>query len=271
MELRAQALKALISPDIAEKTAEVREIQHNLANCQIDSDCVIGEPEGLPGRPVRPDLVPPGQVPRRSPASAAGLATLLHAICHIEFNAINLALDAVWRFDHMPRAYYSDWLTVAAEEVSHFDMLHRQLQAMGHHYGDFCAHDGLWDMCSRTARDVTARMALVPRTLEARGLDATPLIQQRLRHAGSPDALAVAHLLDTVLHDEVGHVRIGNHWYHWCCQRDGVDPLTHYALLARQHQAPRLRPPFNEAARRHAGFSELELLYLQGDQNPSAT
>jgi len=219
----------------------------------------------LPGRPARPVLKPPQQVPSRKPFTVEGLAALLHAVCHIEFNAINLALDAVWRFDGMPPAFYEDWLRVAHEEAHHFSLLNALLVRMGFAYGDFDAHDGLWQMCEKTAHDVVARMALVPRTLEARGLDATPLIQDKLRRAGTPHALDAVAILDIILRDEVGHVAIGNHWYGYLCAQQGLAPLPHYRQLVRQYQAPRLRPPFNTDARRRAGFSADELAYLQGD------
>jgi uncharacterized ferritin-like protein (DUF455 family) len=218
----------------------------------------------LPGRPDRPELVPPMQVPHRSPYTNEGLAALLHAIAHIEFNAINLALDAVWRFPGMPPDFYRDWLRVAAEEATHFSLLRAHLQSLGHDYGDFPAHDGLWEMCVKTQDDITARIALVPRTLEARGLDATPLIQARLRKVGTPAALRAVEILDLILRDEIGHVAIGNRWYGWLCARQGLDPLAHYRTLARTHHAPRLKPPFNDAARREAGFSQQELDFLLG-------
>jgi uncharacterized ferritin-like protein (DUF455 family) len=218
----------------------------------------------LPGRPQRPVLLPPTQVPHRSPFTRDGLAALLHAVCHIEFNAINLALDAVWRFAGMPTDFYRDWLRVADEEATHFALLRSHLQNLGHDYGDFPAHDGLWEMCVKTQHDVTARMALVPRTLEARGLDATPLIQARLRKVNTPAALRTVEILDVILRDEIGHVAIGNRWYGWLCERHRLDPIAHYRLLARTHSAPRLRPPFNDAARRAAGFSQQELDDLPG-------
>ena len=130
-------------------------------------------------------------------------------------------------------------------------------------YGDFDGHDGLWLMCERTAHDVTARMALVPRTMEARGLDATPPMQARLRKVGTPAAMRAVEILDVILRDEIGHVAIGNHWYRWLCERDGLDALTHYQWLAQRYQAPRLRPPFNLDARRAAGFTDEELAALQ--------
>lgn len=199
------------------------------------------------------------QVPHRTPHTAEGLAALVHAICHIEFNAINLALDAVWRFPDMPGDFYSDWLRVADEEATHFGLLHAHLNSLGYQYGDFPAHDGLWEMCVKTQEDVTARMALVPRTLEARGLDATPLIQARLRKVNSPEALRTVAILDIILRDEIGHVAVGNRWYGWLCTQQGLEPVAQYRALARQHNAPRLRPPFNQSARLLAGFSQLEI------------
>lgn len=204
-------------------------------------------------------------VARRSPATPEGRAVLLHAIAHIEFNAINLALDAAWRFGGMPRAYYADWLRIAAEEAQHFSLLRAHLRTQGHDYGDYPAHQGLWTMCEKTRHDIVARMALVPRTLEARGLDATPLIQRKLRQTGAPDALAAADILDTILREEVGHVAIGNYWYRWLCERDKLDPERHYRELAAVHEAPRPKPPLNTEARLRAGFTASELAWLAGE------
>jgi len=189
-----------------------------------------------------------------------GRCVMLHAIAHIEFNAINLALDAVARFSGMPVNYYEDWIRVAAEEAYHFTLLADHLVHLGSAYGDHPAHDGLWDMAVRTQHDPLARMALVPRTLEARGLDAAPPIRARLAQAG--DTVA-AGILDIILRDEIGHVAIGNRWFRWLCQRGGHDPLAFYAVLAQDYRAPRLKGPFNLPARRAAGFDEAELLALQ--------
>ncbi len=264
MELRAQALAALITSDVNDKVAVVLGLQAASVTASLAPEDQLPEPLGLPGRPSRPELVSPALVPQRSPFTPQGLAALLHAICHIEFNAINLALDAVWRFPGMPETFYRDWLRVAAEEARHFSLLRAHLLQLGFEYGDFAAHDGLWEMCERSKGDIVARMALVPRTLEARGLDATPLIQARLRKVGTAHALQAVAELDVILRDEVGHVAIGNHWYRWLCKRNELDPLDHYATLVQRYRAPRLKPPYNVAARRAAGFSELELAYLRG-------
>jgi uncharacterized ferritin-like protein (DUF455 family) len=180
-------------------------------------------------------------------------------LCIHSLNSINLALDAAWRFAGLPGAYYRDWLRVAAEEALHFTLLVEHLATLGHAYGDFDAHDGLWAMAERTAGDAVARMALVPRTLEARGLDATPPMQARLAKAGDRRAVEI---LEVILRDEVGHVAIGNRWYGWLCERDGLDPVAHHATLAKRHGAPRLKPPYNLPARRAAGFSEAEIAAL---------
>ena len=261
MELRQLALAALCEADPTRKVAAALALQAQAAALPIAAHAPAASLP-VPGRPEHPVLVHPARVPRRSPASPEGLAALLHAIAHIEFNAINLALDAAWRFDGLPPAFHHDWVRVAAEEAFHFTLLRDHLASMGHAYGDFAAHDNLWAMCEKTGGDVLARMALVPRTLEARGLDATPQIQHKLRGAGSPAAMRAVEILDVILRDEVGHVAIGNHWYRWLCARDGFDPVAHDPVLLERYAAPRLHPPFNEAARRRAGFSAAEIARL---------
>lgn len=265
--VRRAALAALAVPEPAEKAVRVRALHDALLAGQaaIDPSLVLPEPAGLPGRPARPVLVEPRQLERRSMRSPEGRAVLLHALAHIEFNAINLALDAVWRFAGQPDAFYADWLKVAAEEAYHFSLLAGRLAEFGHAYGDFPAHNGLWEMCERTAGDVLARMALVPRTLEARGLDASPPIRARLAQAGDHASAAI---LDVILRDEIGHVAIGNRWFRHLCDEAGRDPVPTYRQLAEQHHAPRLRGPFNFDARRSAGFDAAELEELAAQDRP---
>jgi uncharacterized ferritin-like protein (DUF455 family) len=260
MNPRRLALTILCLTDPVAKALQTRALFADLNLSAIDAEAAFDTPAALPGRPERPRLVLPKEVPARSPFTPEGRAALLHAVTHIEFNAINLALDAVWRFAGMPIAYYRDWLRVASEEALHFTLLREHLLSLGCDYGHFDAHDGLWTMTQRTAHDVTARMALVPRTLEARGLDAAPPMQAKLRRAGD---LRAVEILDVILRDEVGHVAIGNHWYRWLCERDGHDPVALYAELTVRHAAPRLRPPFNTEARRAAGFTEAEIGLLR--------
>lgn len=261
MELRQRALAVFALTDALEKAEATAVLWQDLPTLPLDLDCVLEAPAG-PGRPPKPELVEPQDVPRRSPFTPAGLAALLHSIAHIEFNAINLALDAVWRFAGMPAQYYRDWMQVAAEEAKHFMLLRAHLVKTGYDYGHFVAHDGLWTMCDNTRHDVVARMALVPRTMEARGLDATPVIQAKLARVASADALEASAILDIILREEVGHVAIGNHWYHWLCERHQIDQDAFYQHAALEHGAPRLKPPFNMEARRRAGFTEKELQAL---------
>lgn len=216
-------------------------------------------PIDRPGQPDKPELVPPHKVPRRRADTLAGRAALIHALAHIEFNAINLALDAAHRFAGMPVEYYIDWLKVADEEALHFDLLNTHLATLGHAYGDFPAHTGLWDMALKTAHDPLVRMALVPRVLEARGLDATPLIVDKLKAVND---LRMVEILGVIERDEIGHVAIGSHWFGWLCAARGQEPGATFRQLLVDYDAPPLRPPFNLAARRAAGFSEPELAWL---------
>jgi uncharacterized ferritin-like protein (DUF455 family) len=267
---RAAALDILREKDPASKARATQALYARMADgggAQWDPQPVFDEPPGLPGRPARPELVEPRKLGRRSMQSEEGRAVLLHALAHIEFNAINLALDAVWRFAGMPAAFYTDWLQVASEEAHHFSLLSARLAEFGHAYGDFPAHDGLWEMCDRTRDDVLARMALVPRTLEARGLDASPPIRARLQQAGDHASAAI---LDVILRDEIGHVLIGNRWFRYLCERARLDPHPTYVRLADEYRAPKLRGPFNFDARRAAGFDEAELAALAGlDAQPA--
>jgi len=262
-------LQVLSLADPAAKADAARALYASLDGATvIDAEAILDEPASpLPGRPSLPRLVSAVDVPRRSPFTTEGRAALLHAVTHIEFNAINLALDAAWRFPGMPEAYYRDWLQVASEEALHFSLLRTHLNSLGHDYGDFDAHDGLWSMTDKTRHDIVARMALVPRTLEARGLDATPPMQAKLRKAGD---LRAVEILDVILRDEVGHVAIGNRWYRWLCQRDGLDPLALYDELVVRYEAPRPRPPFNDEARTAAGFTREEIAALSARDLPAA-
>jgi uncharacterized ferritin-like protein (DUF455 family) len=263
-ELRASALAHLLETDPAAKCAGVASLarSHAAGEVGIDGAADLAPEAGIPGRPARPELVPPRLVGRRSMATPEGRAMLVHALAHIEFNAINLALDAVWRFPGMPADYYADWLRVAKEEAYHFSLLDAHLATLGHAYGDYPGHDSLWEMVEKTSGDILARMALVPRTLEARGLDAIPPLRAKLAQAGD---IAAAEILDIILRDEVGHVEIGNRWYLGLCAQRGLEPVSTYERLAVDYKAPVLKGPFNLAARRRAGFTEAELARYRGD------
>jgi uncharacterized ferritin-like protein (DUF455 family) len=260
-ELRDAALECLCERDVVRKTDCVSGLRSawNAGGVSLDPQRSIDATMDIPGRPDRPLLVPPLEVKQRSMRTMEGRAALVHALAHIEFNAINLALDAIWRFPGMPPEYYTDWLNVAAEEAFHFSLLSAHLQTLGFCYGDFPGHGSLWEMAEKTRGDVLARIALVPRTLEARGLDASPAVRAKLAQAG--DARA-AEILDIILRDEIGHVAVGNRWYNWLCQVRGLDPVATYAMLAQHFKAPLLRGPFNLDARRAAGFTDAELAAL---------
>nr|WP_229265064.1 ferritin-like domain-containing protein [Duganella sp. 1224] len=260
-ELRARALQCLTESDPAVKVAAVNALSNDVEQliATVDPQMTLVASMQIPGRPARPQLVSPRLLGRRSMNTPEGRAMLVHALAHIEFNAINLALDAVWRFGGMPAAYYTDWLQVAREEAYHFSLLDAHLGTLGYRYGDFSGHDSLWEMVEKTTGDVLARMALVPRTMEARGLDANPPLRAKLAQAGDMEAAAI---LDIILRDEIGHVEIGNRWYGYLCRLRGLELMPTYAALARQYEAPTLRGPFNLEARRQAGFTEAELRAL---------
>lgn len=262
MELRLQALDCLAETDFLIKTKKVSELASNwlAGSCRLEASTLFTPPDNIPGYPSKPDLVSPKDVARRNMRTTEGRAVMIHALAHIEFNAINLALDAIWRFAGMPEQYYSDWLKVAAEEAYHFTLLNEHLIKLGYVYGDFPAHNSLWEMASRTTDDILARIALVPRTMEARGLDASPALRSKVAQVGDMEA---ATILDIILRDEIGHVAIGNHWFNWLCEARGLAPISTYAALAKQYEAPSPRKPFNHQARLAAGFTEQELAWLE--------
>lgn len=254
--LRTSVLGPLLTPNAVAKAQATSALNLDLP---IDADAVIAPPPGIPGRPPKPTLVHAKEIKKISLLTLEGRAALLHAMAHIEFNAIDLALDIVWRFAGMPDQFYRDWVRIAQEEALHFTLLRDHLVSLGFDYGDFDGHNTLWDMAEKTQHDVLARVALVPRTLEARGLDASPAVRNKLISVGDFKAGAI---LATILKDEIGHVAAGNHWYRWLCTQRQLDPLTTYTDLVKQYDAPRLLPPFNLEARRLAGFEEDELRQL---------
>jgi len=265
-ELRNAALHLLAVSDITQKVEGVHQLAKDWsANAiSLDESAELTALPEIPGQPDKPELVPPRHVKRRAMNTTAGRAALIHALAHIEFNAINLALDAVWRFANMPTEYYADWLQVADEEALHFSLLAGHLQALDYAYGDFPAHNSLWEMADKTKGDILARIALVPRTMEARGLDVVPSIRYKLEQAGDCKA---AGILDIILRDEIGHVAIGNRWYAYLCKQRDLETITTYSRLAEEYQAPALRGPFNMEARRAAGFDEIELAGLVVQDN----
>jgi len=262
-EMRGLARACLEQPDVDKKLQQVQQLALLWKAGSLGLDTHVEPPLVVqPGRPEKPELTRAGKVSKRGFATREGRAVMMHAIAHIEFNAINLALDAIQRFSGMPDEFYSDWLSVAEEEAYHFELIRAHLRHMGGEYGDYSAHGGLWEMCEKTAHDVLIRMALVPRVLEARGLDVTPGIQQKLTQAGDFNAVS---LLDIILRDEIGHVAIGNRWFRYCCEHQGSDPIETFMVLLQEYYPKGLMGPYNSIARREAGFSEEELALLCGE------
>ncbi len=255
----AHACLAAAEPDdkIALTHAFVR--AHRAGGLEPAHDAAPPEPIRPPGRPGKPALVSPRDAPARGLGSVEGRAAFVHAIAHIEFNAINLALDAAYRFRGMPAQFYSDWLSVADDEARHHALLATRLQDLGFKYGDFDAHNGLWEMAEKTADSCLARMALVPRVLEARGLDVTPGMITRLRGLGDQ---ASADVLELILSEEIRHVAIGSHWFAWCCEREGREPESTFIELIRDLAKGAIRGPFNLPARSAAGFADSEMALL---------
>lgn len=261
------ALDALHSSHPDDKLAVIAILERALADVP-DLQFFAHHPEAIDcsrGHFGQWQIVAPDKVPRRRPTTAAGRAALLHSVAHIEYSAIDMALDHALRFEGMPPQYYADWLKVALDEARHFGMLRDHLAMLGYAYGDFPVHDSLWQMAERTAQDVLARMAMVPRLLEARGLDATPPMQRKLEEAGD---LVAARLLAVILADEEDHVRLGDVWFRYLCDIRGLPPEATFRKLITEYNGPWPQSPMNEAARLAAGFSAAELHDLTTQRPP---
>ena len=252
----AHTCLAAASPD--DKPARTFEAAAAFARGELSSDGELDGPEPIrmPGRPATPKLVHPRDLPKRGFGSIEGRAAFIHAVAHIEFNAIDLAWDAVYRFRGMPAAYYADWVSVANDEARHFTMLRARLRELGYDYGDFDAHNGLWEMAEKTGDSCLSRMALVPRLLEARGLDVTPGMIDKLRQLQDHESVAV---LEVILSEEVRHVAIGTDWFRHCCQQENKDPETEFIALLKVHAKGSVRGPYNVEARTRSGFTEFEM------------
>lgn len=255
----AAAQHALAETQPTQKCAAIDDLfraisQHRFESEQAPQRC------RLPGYPTALTLVAPRKLARRGLATQLGRNVFMHAIAHIEYNAMNLALDAAYRFRGMPEQFYRDWMRVAADEARHFTLLEKYLNDNDSGYGQFPAHNGLWEMAEKTAHDVVARMALVPRVLEARGLDVTPKMIERLEQIGD---LKAASILHTIYQDEIEHVNTGSLWFRFTCEQGGFDPHAHFFALVDEHLHGDLRGPFNLPARLKAGFASKELTTLQ--------
>ena len=258
--LQNAAYECLMMTDASAKhdlSLEIRQLWSDKAlliddSHQANDHCNVGVPE-------KPILVPFNKLPKRAVKNKEGHAALIHSFAHIEYNAINIAWDAVYRFNHMPEAFYDDWSQIAAEEAYHFQLLRDYLLTLGYDYGSFAAHAGLWEMVEQTRSDVMVRMALVPRVLEARGLDVTPDIIQRFRHHNMDEA---ADILAIIYRDEIGHVSIGSKWFKAICEQRGLESEETFEDLVNQYATDKIRQPFNMEARQEAGFSQTEMEYL---------
>ncbi|ASK28421.1 hypothetical protein BG910_02885 [Neisseria chenwenguii] len=251
---------ALLAADPDEKAALTDELSAAVQNAELAAETAPPLDFRYAGRPARPRLVAPSEVTQRKMNTNEGYAAMLHAICHIEFNAVNLALDAAYRFRRLPPQFARDWIRVAEEEVYHFRLMRDRLRSFGYDYGDFEAHAHLWDMAYKTAYDPLLRMALVPRVLEARGLDVTPAIRAKVAQRGDLETCAV---LDIIYRDEVGHVKIGNHWYQHLCRERGLEPVVLFRSLMARYDLFVFRGHVNIEARERAGFSRFELEMLE--------
>lgn len=260
MKILDHALAAYHESD-PEQKCQLIELAHQYLNSSAES-FTLSESVSLsePGRPEHPVLVAPRELSKRGLGSPQGRAALWHAIAHIEFNAINLALDACLRFPGLPAEYYADWLRVAAEEAYHFGLINDHLKTLGYGYGSFPAHNSLWEMAEKTAHDPLVRMALVPRVMEARGLDVTPGIMQKLSLAGDESAETI---LGIILRDEIGHVAVGNRWFKYLCHQRGLPPLKTFENLTDTVLHNQLKGPYERGLREKAGFDEAELDWLE--------
>lgn len=252
------SLKANQSIALYKQWQELTEAEQDSVLAQETRSKVVRLDE--PGRPARPELVDARELARRGLGTKAGRVALLHSLAHIEFNAINLALDAVYRFRDVPRDYVTDWLKVASDEGIHFLMVLERLKSLGSDYGELNAHTGLWDMALQTDHDILVRMALVPRILEARGLDVAPPMIEKLLAQGDTES---AEVLQRIYTDEITHVAIGNRWFRYVCKARKLNGAAVFRDLLAGPNSAYLRSPYNDEARMQAGFTPEEMLVIR--------
>jgi len=259
MELRAECLKALATNDLNDKLNQVKAIYESFKSHRvtIDSKADIHHTFHLPGAPLKPNIVRPRLVEKRSASTQHGKLIFIHALAHIEFSAINLALDIIWRFKNLPEQFYFDWIQVAYEEQTHFNLLNDYLKKFGLTYGSFNAHNSLWEMAERTHHDLIHRLALIPRTMEARGLDVTPPIIEKFKQQKDDE---IASILQIIYEEEIHHVSIGNIWYRWACESQKIDHHETYKSLLKKYDIELNYGKLNKEARYKAGFLKEELI-----------
>lgn len=254
------ALQCLIEPDIDKKLSMSIDAVKKIKSGSIEYTTSNLEFENvMPGRPDKPELIKPKDVVRRNTHTEEGRAAMVHSFAHIEFNAINLAWDLIWRFQDMPKEFYLDWAQVAEEETKHFKLLRDYLNRKSYDYGSFPAHDGLWTIAEQTKHDILLRLAVVPRIMEARGLDVTPDLIERFRQAKDDDMVTI---LELILEEEIGHVMFGTKWYRFICQRMEKDPEEKFREIMNDYLPSSKTKKINKNARLKAGFSQAEIDYL---------
>lgn len=258
-ELFSEIRRIILLSDASEKCAATHALTQSRDNFSLSHADRVTE-IATPGYPPNLQLVAPRELKRRGIQSQTGRNILMHAVAHIEFNAINLALDAAYWFREQPDDYYRDWLHIADDEARHFQLIRDYLNSNECDYGDYQAHNGLWEMAQKTQHDVLARMALVPRVLEARGLDVTPGIIDRLKRV---DDQAAIDILSVIYQDEIAHVDTGSRWFFYHCKLRKLEPRATFIKLVETHLHGELRGPFNISARLQAGFDEMEMAALQ--------
>ncbi|WP_068082694.1 ferritin-like domain-containing protein [Polycladidibacter stylochi] len=254
--LQASSNAIVSAPQTADKVSLAYETAAKWFNRSLD----IGHPSSSitmpdrPGRPEKPQLLAPRDMPKRAMNGTSGKLALLHSLAHIELNAIDMTWDLIGRFTaiQMPRSFYDDWVQVGLEEAKHFKMLENRLAKLGYGYGDLPAHDGLWQAAQSTGHDLKARLAIVPMVLEARGLDITPPMIAKARSGNDEDT---AKALETIYNDEKRHVAFGTKWFRFLCDRERINPHTEFQKLVRKYFKGALKPPFNDRARSEAGLT----------------
>ena len=251
------AYECLLQKDVEKKIRLVNTLFDRLNSNELNFDSSVSVLQTIvPGRPDKPELVAPSDVPRRGFDSKIARVRLVHAIAHIEFNAINLAMDAVYRFQAMPPQYYVDWMSVAVEEAKHFSLLEQYLNDNESCYGEYAAHNGLWEMAIKTDHDVVIRMALVPRVLEARGLDVTPGMIGRLKKVNDKELVSI---LEIIHKEEIGHVRIGTTWFNYVCEQRELNAEASFSNILDEYMKGSSFGPFDDESRKQAGFTKLEM------------
>ncbi|QRM55615.1 ferritin-like domain-containing protein [Sinorhizobium sp. BG8] len=253
--LRSGATRAIASADLDIKTSLAQETARRWFNRTLSLRSPLDPPiPDRPGRPARPELIPPKHMKKRSLHTPKGRIALLHALAHIELNAVDLALDIVARFasEPVPNSFFDGWMQVAFEEAKHFKLIRERLRSLGADYGDLPAHDGLWQAAQDTRNSLSARLAVVPLILEARGLDVTPALQAKMRETGDIES---ADILDIIYNDEKGHVAVGAKWFRFLCARERKDPSETFKALVRANFRGPLKAPFNDVARAEAGLT----------------